>query len=89
MADNLRMTRGNPPTLKKAWIASVAVGLAVVILVAVLLTWRYEHRCNAWETKVNEQRNKMFSPAYAEVYTTEEIESLARLALDHERPPGC
>ncbi len=89
MADNLRMTRGNPPTLKKAWIASVTVGLAVVILVAVLLTWRYEHQCNAWEAKVNQQRNKMFSPAYAEVYSTEEIESLARLALDHERPPGC
>jgi cytochrome c-type biogenesis protein CcmH/NrfG len=89
VTDNLSMTRGNTRKVKKAWIASLVVALTTVILIAVLLTWRYEHRCNVWEAKVNEQRNEMFSPAYADVYTTEEIESLARLALDHERPPGC
>jgi hypothetical protein len=83
------MTGGSTPKLERAWIASLSVGLTTVILIAVLLTWRYEHQCNEWEAKVNDQKSKMFSPAYGEVYTTEEIESLARLALDHERPPGC
>jgi thiaminase len=75
--------------LKRAWIASATVGLTTLIVIALFLTWRYERRCSAWEAKVNDQRSNMFYPAYAEVYTSEEIESLARLALDHERPEGC
>jgi hypothetical protein len=81
------MTRRNWPPLKGAW--SVAVVLATLMLIAAFLTWRYVNRCNAWEAKVSEQADNMFSPAYEEVYTREEIESLAQRALDHERPEGC
>jgi hypothetical protein len=75
--------------LRMVWIALVTVALAVVILIAVVFTWRYAHRCNAWEAKVRQQTDDMFYPAFGEVYTSEEIESLARRALAHERPEGC
>jgi hypothetical protein len=83
------MSRRKTLTPRTAWIASVTVVLTTLILIAVLLTWSYGHRCNAWEAKVEEQTDNMFYPAFAEVYTSEEIESLARRALDHERPEGC
>jgi type II secretory pathway component PulL len=73
----------------RMWLASVAVALALLILIAVVLTWRYGHGCNAWEAKVRQQTEDMFNPAFADVYTRAEIESLARRALDHERPEGC
>jgi thiaminase len=89
LTDNSQMSRRNTPTRRTAWIASVTVVLTTLILIAVLLTWSYGHRCNAWETKVKEQTDDMFYPAFVEVYTSEEIESMARRALDHERPKGC
>jgi type II secretory pathway component PulL len=73
---------------RMVWIALVTA-LAVLILIAVVLTWRYAHRCNAWEAKVRQQTDDMFYPAFGEVYTSEEIESMARRALAHERPEGC
>jgi type II secretory pathway component PulL len=74
---------------QRAWLVLLTVALAVVILIAVVFTWRYAHRCNAWEAKVRQQTDDMFYPAFGEVYSREEIESLARRALAHERPEGC
>ena len=76
---------------KPKWTSTTAVTVTftALIVVAVLLTWRYAHRCDAWEAKVDEQIDEMFRPAFADAYTSEGIEALARRALDHERPEGC
>jgi hypothetical protein len=83
---SISLVGGEKP--KMVWIAFVTA-LAVLSLVAVVLTWRYAHRCNAWDAKVRQQTDDMLYPAFGEVYTSEEIESLARQALAHERPEGC